>query len=234
MTFTVVHLFPELLGTYGDRGNVDVVAWRLTQRAIENEVIAVGIGEKIPKSADLYFLGGGEDDAQIAAMEILARKGAMAKIVAQGGHIFAVCAGLQILGETFPASGGRVINGLGILPIETVAATPRAVGEVLVKPTFSITSESYFSGFENHSGQTRFTDDLQPLGIVVRGVGNGLNSGVDGVVTPQIIGTYMHGPALVRNPGLADWVLERKFGKLEPLESSIFTELHEERIRASQ
>lgn len=234
MTFTIVHLFPELLGTYGDRGNVDVAQWRLTQREIENEVISVGIGEKIPKLADLYFLGGGEDDAQIAAMEILVRKGAMRKIVDSGGHVFAVCAGLQILGESFPASGGRIIAGLGIIPIETISASPRSVGEVLLKPTFSLESENYFTGFENHAGQTRFTDDLQPLGIVERGVGNGLNSGVDGVVTPQIIGTYMHGPALVRNPGLADWVLERKFGKLEPLDAPIFTQLHEERVKAIQ
>lgn len=234
MTFTIVHLFPELLGTYGDRGNVDVTAWRLTQREIENEIIAVGIGEKIPKSADLYFLGGGEDDAQIAALEILARKGVMRKIVENGGHVFAVCAGLQILGESFPASAGRVIAGLGIIPIETTSAAPRSVGEILLKPTFSIESERHFTGFENHAGQTRFTDDLQPLGIVVRGVGNGLNTGVDGVVTPQIIGTYMHGPALVRNPGLADWVLERKLGALTSLDASIFDRLHEERVKASQ
>jgi CobQ-like glutamine amidotransferase family enzyme len=234
MTFTIVHLFPELLGTYGDRGNVDVTAWRLTQRGIENEVIEVGIGEKIPKTADLYFLGGGEDDAQIAAMEILARKGAMRKIVDNGAHVFAVCAGLQILGESFPASGGRVIAGLGIIPIETVSANPRSVGEVLLKPTFSIEKQTYFTGFENHAGQTRFTDDLQPLGIVVRGVGNGLNTGVDGVVTPQIIGTYMHGPALVRNPGLADWVLVRKIGVLPDLDSTIFGRLHDERVKASQ
>jgi CobQ-like glutamine amidotransferase family enzyme len=234
MTFTIVHLFPELLGTYGDRGNVDVTAWRLAQRGIENEVISVGIGEKIPKSADLYFLGGGEDDAQIAAMEILARKDVMKKIVDNDGHIFAVCAGLQILGESFPASGGRIIAGLGILPIETISATPRSVGEILMKPTFSIESESYFTGFENHAGQTRFTDDLQPLGIVVRGVGNGLNTSVDGVVTPQVIGTYMHGPALVRNPGLADWVLERKVGSLSHLDATIFEHLHEERVKATQ
>jgi len=234
MTFTIVHLFPELLGTYGDRGNVEVVSWRLSQRQIENEVIAVGIGEKIPKSADLYFLGGGEDDAQIAAMEILARKNVMAKVLNSGGHVFAVCAGFQILGDTFPASGGRVISGLGLLPIETVSVTPRSVGEVLLKPTFSIEGEEFLTGFENHSGQTRFTDNLQPLGIVAKGIGNGLGAGVDGVVTPQVIGTYMHGPALVRNPGLADWVLERKLGRLEPLDASIFQHLHEERVRASR
>ncbi|MSY46878.1 MAG: glutamine amidotransferase, partial [Actinobacteria bacterium] len=34
MTLTLVHLLPELLGTYGDRGNVDIASWRLTQRGI--------------------------------------------------------------------------------------------------------------------------------------------------------------------------------------------------------
>jgi hypothetical protein len=234
MTFTIIHLFPELLGTYGDRGNVEVLAWRLRQREIEHEVVTIGVGEKVPKSADLYLLGGGEDDAQIAAMEILNRKATMQKILDRDGHIFAVCAGFQILGENFPASGDRVINGLGVLPLETVAAAPRSVGEVLLEPTITLSAGALLTGFENHAGQTRFTEDLQPLGRVIRGGGNGLVTGVDGVVTSQIVGTYMHGPALVRNPELADWILERKLGHLSALSAPIFQQLHTERIKASR
>ena len=234
MTFTIVHLFPELLGTYGDRGNVDLLSWRLKERKIAHEVLEVAVGGKIPSTADLYLLGGGEDDAQIAATEILGRKGILAQVLARGGHIFAVCAGLQILGESFPASGGRTISGLDLLPLETITGGARSVGEVLLVPTFSSTSGSLLTGFENHAGQTRFTDVLLPLGKVLRGVGNGLGSGVDGVVSPQIVGTYMHGPALVRNPELADWILERKLGELAPISTPIFDQLHNERVAASR
>ena len=56
------------------------------------------------------------------------------------------------------------------------------------------------TGFENHAGQSKFVEKLQPLGIVKQGIGNHLSESCDGAVTDQIIATYMHGPALVRNP----------------------------------
>lgn len=230
MTLTIVHLLPELLGTYGDRGNVEIASWRLKQRGISHQVVTVGVSEKIPTSADLYFLGGGEDDAQIAARDILERDNSMEKVLSNGGHIFAVCAGFQILGRSFPASGNRTVTGLGILPIETLAAPSRSVGEVLSQPTIPVAT---LTGFENHGGQTRFLEELQPLGRVTRGVGNSLMSKVDGLVTNQIVATYMHGPAFARNPELADWVLARKLGELAPLTAEIFNQLHAERVASN-
>jgi CobQ-like glutamine amidotransferase family enzyme len=230
MTLTIVHLLPELLGTYGDRGNIEIASWRLRQRGIAHEVVTVGVGDKVPISADLYFLGGGEDDAQIAARDILQQHDVMQQVLDHGGHIFAVCAGFQILGTSFPASGNRTITGLGILPIETLAASLRSVGEVLSNPTIPIAT---LTGFENHGGQTRFLEDLQPLGRVTHGIGNSAKSKADGLVTDQIVATYMHGPAFVRNPELADWVLARKVGELAPLSVPIFNKLHAERVASN-
>lgn len=230
MTVTIVHLLPELLGTYGDRGNIEVASWRLRQRGIAHEVVTVRVGDKVPISADLYFLGGGEDDAQIAARDILEEQGAIQKALDRGGHIFAVCAGFQILGTSFPAAGNRTITGLGILPVETLAVSLRSVGEVLSSPTIPIAT---LTGFENHGGQTRYLEELQPLGRVSHGVGNSVTSRVDGVVTEQIVATYMHGPAFVRNPELADWILARKVGELAPLSVPIFNNLHAERVANS-
>ncbi|CAB4788088.1 unannotated protein [freshwater metagenome] len=225
MTLTLVHLLPELLGTYGDRGNVEITSWRLSQRGIKHEVLTVGIGDAIPTTAELYFLGGGEDDAQIKASQLIGSS--LLTAVNGGAHIFAVCAGFQLLGSTFPASGGRTQQGLEIVPIETVSATNRSVGEILCTPTIPI---STLTGFENHAGQTRFLQDLQPLGKVLSGVGNGLDTQIDGLVTSQIVGTYMHGPAFARNPELADWILSRVVGDLAPLRAGVFNELHNERV----
>ncbi len=229
MTFSIAHLLPELLGTYGDQGNVEILSWRLKQRSISHEIIVVKAGEKVPTHADLYLLGGGEDDAQIAASEILNHGGALRKAHNNGAHFFAVCAGFQLLGSTFPASGNRTIDGLGILAVETVSATPRSVGEIISIPTMNI---PMLTGFENHAGQTRYLEELQPLGNVTTGIGNGLDTKVDGVVTDQVVGTYMHGPAFARNPELADWILTRKFGVLDPIEAPIFSALHDERIKS--
>ena len=227
MSFTIVHLLPELLGTYGDRGNVEILSWRLKQRDIAHDVLTIGVGDAIPTSADLYLLGGGEDDAQIAATEILAKSDSLKKALDGGAHIFAVCAGFQILGTCFPASGTHVISGLGLVGIETVSAKHRSVGEILTRPTVPI---EMLTGFENHGGQTRFLDELTPLGHVLAGIGNGQGSNVDGLVTSQIVATYMHGPAFSRNPQLADWVLTRKIGTLAPISAPIFEQLHDERV----
>ena len=231
MTIKIVNLLPELLGTYGDQGNVAVLSWRLHKRGIANEVIHASAHEKLPNDGDFYFLGGGEDDAQVAAVELLRSQNTLVNALNNGAQIFAVCAGFQLLGESFPASGGRTIEGLGLLPIITESAAPRSVGELLASAT--IQSKSFeiglLTGFENHSGQTRFLDKLQPLGIVKQGIGNHANESSDGVVTHQIIATYMHGPALVRNPKLADYLLSRKLGELATLESesdAVFTKLH--------
>lgn len=227
MTFTIVHLLPELLGTYGDRGNVEILSWRLKMREVAHEVVTVNVGDTIPTSADLYMLGGGEDDAQIAALEILGRKNSLGNAIMNGAHIFAVCAGFQILGTQFPASGDRTISGLGLVGIETVSAKHRSVGELLCRPTVPI---EMLTGFENHGGQTRFLEELEPLGHVVSGIGNGQGSNVDGLITSQIVATYMHGPAFARNPQLADWILSRKLGTLPPLSAPIFDLLHDERV----
>lgn len=227
MSFTIVHLLPELLGTYGDRGNVEILSWRLKAREIAHEVVTIGVGQAIPTSADLYLLGGGEDDAQIAALDILGKKNSLQSALKNGAHIFAVCAGFQILGTQFPASGDRTVQGLGLIGIETVSAKHRSVGELLSRPTVPM---EMLTGFENHGGQTRFLDELQPLGHVVSGIGNGQGSNVDGLVTSQIVATYMHGPAFARNPELADWILGRKLGTLPPLSAPIFDQLHEDRV----
>lgn len=227
MTFTIVHLLPELLGTYGDRGNVEILSWRLRAREVPHEVLKIGVSDSIPTSADLYLIGGGEDDAQIAALEILGKNNLLQKVLDSGAHIFAVCAGFQILGTQFPASGDRIIQGLGLIGVETVSAKHRSVGELLSRPTVPI---EMLTGFENHGGQTRFLDELQPLGHVVSGIGNGQGSNVDGLVTPQIVATYMHGPAFARNPELADWILSRKLGSLPSLSAPVFNQLHDERV----
>jgi CobQ-like glutamine amidotransferase family enzyme len=231
----IVNLLPELLGTYGDQGNVATLSWRLSQRGIENQVIQASARNSIPTDGDYYFLGGGEDDAQVAAVELLRRDNALENALTNGAHLFAVCAGFQLLGNKFPASGGRTIEGLGILPIFTESAAKRSVGELLLDSTLGI---GQLTGFENHAGQTKFEEKLQPLGIVKTGIGNHASESCDGAVTEQIIATYMHGPALVRNPKLADFFLTRKLGQLGLIDEEldfVFTELHDSCVaRASK
>lgn len=217
---------PDLLGTYGDGGNAVVLRERLRRRGIDAVVREVGRSDA-PASADLYVLGGGEDSAEVAlaADERVAR--ALRAAAADGVPMFAVCAGFQVLGENFADSDGNVRPGLGLLDVRTSRRLPtRAVGEVVGTPT--IEGVATLTGFENHGGATDRGPGCTPLSTVTRGVGNG--DSTDGAVQGRIIATYLHGPALARNPDLADLLLGWVVGELASLELPEVDRLRRERL----
>jgi len=106
-------VFPSLLGTYGDGGNASVLAQRLRWRDIDAELVDVGVDDAVPEQADLYVLGGGEDTAQTLAVSRLS-DGVLSRAVDAGKTVFAVCAGFQILGESFLVGAGEIVPGLGL------------------------------------------------------------------------------------------------------------------------
>jgi CobQ-like glutamine amidotransferase family enzyme len=198
-------LLPDALGTYSDHGNATVLAQRARWRGIPVEVCEVPAGADPPAQCDIYLLGGGEDAAQVLAAEWLGRHKALCRALSAGGATLAVCAGLQVLGEWMQDSRGCRVAGAGILDLTTSTGRRRAVGEVVTECV--VPGVGALTGFENHAGRTRLGPGLRPLGRVVRGVGNGAGEG-DGVRTDRVVGTYLHGPVLARNPALADAVLE--------------------------
>src|SRR5690242_13051128 len=90
-------VYPELLGTYGDGGNALVLARRLTQRGIAARVVDVGIADPVPRDAEIYLLGGGEDAPQFTALDALRASGALNRAAESGAVVLAVCAGFQLI-----------------------------------------------------------------------------------------------------------------------------------------
>lgn len=226
-------LLPDLLGTYGDRGNATVLAQRMRWRGHPAEIVQIASDVPIPSSSDVYLLGGGEDVAQVEATRLLERSG-FTVAAARGAVVLAVCAGLQILGESSVDRAGLRHSGLGLLDLTTRPLRHRAVGEILTVPTPGIgLGTEPLTGFENHRGATTLGPGASPLGTVRTGVGNG--DGSEGVVCGQIVGTYLHGPVLARNPALADYLLSRATGlQLEALPVDDVDELRLSRLRAGQ
>jgi lipid II isoglutaminyl synthase (glutamine-hydrolysing) len=217
-------VFPSLLGTYGDGGNASVLAQRLRWRDIDAEVIDVGVDDAVPEQADIYVLGGGEDTAQTLAVSRLA-DGVLSRAVTAGKSVFAVCAGFQILGETFLVGRGDIVPGLGLVDCRTDRLPgSRAVGELLIDSDAGV-----LTGYENHGGRTVLGPDARPLGQVREGIGNG-EAAVDGLVQGSVVATYLHGPALARNPSLADHLLRSVVGDLAPLDDHEEDELRAERL----
>lgn len=231
-------IYPAVLGTYGDGGNAIVLAERARRRGFPAQIVEIGLGSPVPAELDLYTLGGGEDSAQAIAAERMRAHNGLAEAVRRGAPVLAICAALQVLGVEYTDAAGRSVPGLGLLDVVTKPRGKRAIGELITRPAIAGLSE-LLTGFENHGGGTTVGPDASPLGTVLSGVGNGAFSPdaplpperSEGAVQGSVIGTYMHGPALARNPELADYLLTGVLGELAPLEVPGVARLRAERLQ---
>ncbi|MGH3924846.1 MAG: type 1 glutamine amidotransferase [Pseudonocardiaceae bacterium] len=217
-TVTIGLLLPDVLGTYSDAGNATILAQRLRWRDIPAEIRTVTARDIPPTSCAVYLLGGGEDTAQQFAAAWLRRHGQLRRALESSAVTLAVCAGLQILGQSLSDASGHSYPGLGLLDITTAPGRQRAVGEVIA--TCAVPGVGPLTGFENHRGITTLGVGVSPLGRVVTGTGNGTRDGMrrrtEGVLTDRVVGTYLHGPVLARNPALADHILHKVTGRFMP------------------
>jgi lipid II isoglutaminyl synthase (glutamine-hydrolysing) len=231
----VVVIFPDLLGTYGDGGNGRVLAARAAWRGLPVELVLAASDLPLPGGGDIYCVGGGEDGPQIQAAQRL-RASPLEDAVAGGATVLAVCAGFQIMGRSFPGADGHTHDGVGLLDVVSVrGGRRRAVGELVVDADDGPgePSPGRLTGYENHASITRLGPGVRPLGRVLAGVGNGDGSGTDGARLGRVIGTYLHGPVLARNPKLADLLLGLATGMaLDPLDDDEEQALHRERLAA--
>ena len=211
----LVWIYPDLLSTYGDRGNLLVLARRARLRGIPVEIAEVNSDQRVPADGDIYLMGGGEDLPQTLATRRLLADGGLHEAAARGAVVFAVCAGYQIIGTEFGGAEGEPVPGLGLLDIRSGRGERRGVGEITadVDPELGVPR---LTGFENHQGNTWRGPGVKPLATVLTGVGNG--DGTEGAYSGHVVGTYLHGPALVRNPGLADLLLGWVAGSLPPVD----------------
>ncbi|MBS6598465.1 MAG: DUF1727 domain-containing protein, partial [Collinsella sp.] len=202
----IVYLYPDALNLYGDGGNVIALERRCAWRGIPVRVDEVRMGESLDLTdADIVMMGGGSDRDQLAvAHELFAQKDKVAAYVEDGGSLLAICGSYQLLGRSYYMGENR-IEGLGVIAAETVRGSDRLIGNVAVKTDLS---PEPFVGFENHGGRTLLDAEATPLGTsVVTGTGNNGDDGFEGIIYKGVIGTYLHGPALPKNPELADWLI---------------------------
>ena len=220
----IVHLFPELLNLYGDSGNILVLRKRLEWRGLAADVAEVHVGERPSfADADIVFIGGGSDREQrIVCESLLAERTELSSFVEDGGVLAAVCGGYQLLGHSY-LMGDEKIEGLSLVDLYTDRGEPRLIGNVVVE---SRICDHPIVGYENHGGRTHLGEGVEPLGRVTYGHGNDGVTGQEGCLYKNVLGTYVHGPLLPKNPGVADYLLsralERRYGngELEPLDDA--------------
>lgn len=219
----IVHLYPKEMNIYGDTGNRLIMQKRLEWRGIDAKVSLVGIGDAIPEDADIILGGGGQDAGQIAVQnDLLTKADTLRKMADHGVVMLMVCGLYQLFGRRFLTHDGTNIQGISILPVETIAGKERLIGNTIIH-----TEWGDMPGYENHSGQTTLDDSARPLGQMLSGAGNNSHDKTEGCIYENVFGTYAHGPILSKNPEFADELLgralRRKYGnsELAPLDDTM-------------
>jgi CobQ-like glutamine amidotransferase family enzyme len=237
----VGHLYPDYLNIYADRGNISVLSQRARLRGHELDVRTIGLGGRVELGEhDLLYIGGGQDREQALIAPDFAAKGEqLRESVAGGAAVLAVCGGYQLLGSFYRDRLGNELPGAALLPLHTIAGERRMIGDVLLRCDWA--GGQTLAGFENHAGQTVLDPGAEPLGRVVAGFGNDGESGAEGCRAGRVVGTYLHGPLLPRNPWLADWLLAQAIARrtgeepeLEPLPDELEHEAHAFSARRAQ
>ena len=234
------HLYPDLMNIYADRGNIAVFERRLAWRGIGLEITEVSLGDELTGEHDLYYLGGGQDRDQDLVADDLQTKAAHLRSAADSGAAqLYVCGGIQLAGHGYVASNGDRLPGTGVLDLETTAGESRLIGDLVIEahlPSEMTAGETrQIVGYENHAGRTTLGPGCTPLGRVVSGHGNDGTSGFEGACRDRVIGTYLHGPLLPKNPWLADvvlsWALAHRYGDgsvdLQPLDDTLEQRAHD-------
>lgn len=227
----MLHLYPDVLCLYGDRGNIASVRYRTQSRGIDFSLTNATIGDRVNISDyDIVLIGGGPDREQaIASGDLLARKADFERAIESGTQFLLICGAYQLFGRYYIDAAGNEIKGMGIGDFCTESGGgKRCIGNILLETELE-GEKIEIIGFENHGGQTRGVKT--PFGRVIAGHGNYYVADPtsaeplrhEGYFKDGVIGTYMHGPILPKNPRLTDYLIKKAVGatELAPLDDEI-------------
>jgi lipid II isoglutaminyl synthase (glutamine-hydrolysing) len=211
---TILQLYPRDMNIYGDHGNLQVLIRRLEWYGYEPKVVAYNPGDKLPAHPDIIIGGGGQDSGQGKIHDDLLKIGKhLKKWADEGVPMLMVCGLYQLFGHFFKTLDGTMLEGIGILDVKTYGTTERLIGNI-------ITHNDIFGdiiGYENHSGQTFLGEKAKPFATVIKGAGNNSKDGLEGARYKNVIGTYLHGSILPKNPAVADFLIrsavQKKYGE---------------------
>ncbi len=237
MQLNIAWLYPKQMSTYGDRGNILTLWKRASWRGIHVSVREIDLKEKIdPTRFDLYFFGGGQDQAQRNVSEDLLKykREDLRKAVRLGAVFLGICGGYQLMGNYYRPFNEPQLDGIGLLDVVTVASNDRMIGNVIVEMNKKISAgdSKLLVGFENHSGKTYVGKKSEPLGRVVVGNGNNGEDRTAGALSGHVFGCYLHGPVLPKNPVFADLLLTKALSRryknvaLQKLDDTLETDAH--------
>ena len=214
----VCHLYPEHLNIYADRGNIAVLRYRCEWRGIAlrgRRAAARATPCRRPTSTTSAA-------ARIATRSRSprtwsARAADLRAAVDGGAAVLAVCGGYQLLGHGYRGHAGRRDAGHG-------ARRPRHRGRPDADDRQHRDPLRARPRRPAHGGRVREPRRAAPASARASSrsaasctaTATTARDGGEGVRAGRVIGTYIHGPLLPKNPWLADWLvreaLERRHG----------------------
>ncbi len=214
---TILQLYPRDMNIYGDWGNVLVLKRRVQWHGYTPRLLEYNPGDPFPEDVDIIVGGGGQDSGQdIIQNDLLAIRHKLHDLAEADTPMLMICGLYQLFGKFFKAQDGHIIEGIGLLNIETHAGPERLTGNIIIKSA----EFGDIIGYENHSGQTFLGSNVQSLGQVIKGAGNNGQDATEGALYRNIIASYMHGSLLPKNPLIADFLIEKavtkKYGDFKP------------------
>lgn len=145
---------------------------------------------------DMIFLPGSKNTMEdLLWLRQSGLEAAILKYGADGGIVFGICGGYQMLGESLSdplgMEAGGELRGMGLLPGRTEFAPQKARRQVEgrfgeVKGPLAPLSGAKIEGYEIHMGQTAGEEGAEPLALVEDGRADGMQRG-------SIYGSYLHG-----------------------------------------
>jgi len=242
------------MDTYGDKGNTLAIAYRCQKRGINVNLESISVGEDLKSNIyNLFFFGGGQDQAQsIVGQDLLKKSDILKKYIESGAVLLSICGGYQLLQNYFQTKDNQKIVGIGLFDAYTIGSDKRIIQNLLIETEENLNLEiekmyssdnlpsSHLVGFENHSGKTYLGKNQKPLGSVVIGSGNNGEDGTEGAVYKNAFGCYLHGSLLPKNPHFADYLiakaLEKKYGEveLEKLDDEIEWQAHNKAVEITR
>lgn len=202
----IVQLYSRDMNIYGDWGNVLTILRRAEWHGYEPILHEYNPGDKLPDVIDIVIGGGGQDAGQETIQQDLLLLGPkIHELVAIGTPMLMICGLYQMFGNFFRTKDGHTIKGIGVFDIETYGGSERMIGNIVTRSV----EFGDIIGYENHSGQTFLASGMKPLGKIVRGAGNNGQDDFEGARVRNVIGSYLHGSLLPKNPAIADWLIEK-------------------------
>lgn len=201
----ILQLYPRDMNIYGDAGNLLVLQRRLERYGYKPIIHTYNPGDIFPDEIDIVIGGGGQDSGQTRIQDDLLTIGPKLHDLANKDTPMIVICGLyQLFGRFFETHDGTKIQGISLLDITTYGKDERLVGNIHTKSRLF----GDIIGYENHSGQTFLGEDATPLAKVILGAGNNTQDGHEGTIYRHVIGSYLHGALLPKNPAIADYLIQ--------------------------